>query len=110
MEKVKPVGIWVRVSTEEQAKGESPEHHEKRARFYAESKGLACSQEGLEEGGTEQEGQSLGLETLGCHRKTKANGKSKDTPASSRPLKLLDGNEIPFHFDPRGFFADLATG
>ena len=27
-----------RVSTEDQAKGESPEHHEKRARFYAESK------------------------------------------------------------------------
>jgi len=39
MEKAKPVGIWVRVSTEDQAKGESPEHHEKRARFYAESKG-----------------------------------------------------------------------
>jgi len=35
----KPVGIWIRVSTEEQARGESPEHHEKRARFYAESKG-----------------------------------------------------------------------
>jgi len=39
MEKVKTVGIWVRVSTEDQAKGESSEHHEKRARFYAESKG-----------------------------------------------------------------------
>jgi len=39
MEKPKPVGIWIRVSTEDQAKGESPEHHEKRARFYAESKG-----------------------------------------------------------------------
>jgi len=38
MEKAKPVGIWIRVSTEDQAKGESPEHHEKRARFYAESK------------------------------------------------------------------------
>ncbi|HEB13584.1 MAG TPA: recombinase family protein [candidate division CPR3 bacterium] len=38
MNKVKPVGIWVRVSTEDQSKGESPEHHEKRARFYAESK------------------------------------------------------------------------
>ncbi|MFQ5962687.1 MAG: recombinase family protein [Candidatus Scalinduaceae bacterium] len=38
MEKVKPVGIWIRVSTEDQARGESPEHHEKRARFYAESK------------------------------------------------------------------------
>lgn len=33
------VGIWIRVSTEDQAKGESPEHHEKRARYYAESKG-----------------------------------------------------------------------
>src|SRR6266852_4476314 len=34
----KPVGIWIRVSTEDQARGESPEHHEKRARYYAESK------------------------------------------------------------------------
>src|SRR3990172_8793551 len=33
------VGIWIRVSTEDQAKGESPEHHERRARMYAESKG-----------------------------------------------------------------------
>lgn len=32
------VGIWIRVSTEDQARGESPEHHEKRARYYAESK------------------------------------------------------------------------
>ncbi len=39
MEKVKSVGIWIRVSTEDQARGESPEHHEKRARYYAESKG-----------------------------------------------------------------------
>lgn len=31
------VGIWIRVSTEDQAKGESPEHHEKRARAYAEA-------------------------------------------------------------------------
>src|SRR5437016_473738 len=38
-DKAKPVGIWIRVSTEDQAKGESPEHHEKRAHFYAESKG-----------------------------------------------------------------------
>lgn len=36
---MKSVGIWVRVSTEDQARGESPEHHEKRARLYAESKG-----------------------------------------------------------------------
>src|SRR6202171_6392544 len=35
---IKAVGIWIRVSTEDQAKGESPEHHEKRAQFYAESK------------------------------------------------------------------------
>ena len=35
----KNVGIWIRVSTEDQARGESPEHHEKRARYYAESKG-----------------------------------------------------------------------
>lgn len=34
----KRVGIWVRVSTEDQAKGESPEHHEQRARYYAQSK------------------------------------------------------------------------
>jgi site-specific DNA recombinase len=35
----KAVGIWIRVSTEDQARGESPEHHEKRARYYTESKG-----------------------------------------------------------------------
>ena len=35
----KNVGIWIRVSTDDQAKGDSPEHHEKRARAYAESKG-----------------------------------------------------------------------
>ena len=35
----KSVGIWIRVSTEDQAKGESPEHHEKRARDYAALKG-----------------------------------------------------------------------
>ena len=40
MEKpTKEVGIWIRVSTEDQAHGESPEHHEKRAHYYAESKG-----------------------------------------------------------------------
>jgi site-specific DNA recombinase len=36
---VKRVGIWVRVSTQDQAEGDSPEHHEKRARLYAEAKG-----------------------------------------------------------------------
>lgn len=35
----KCVGIWIRVSTEDQARGESPEHHEKRALAYAEAKG-----------------------------------------------------------------------
>ena len=35
----KTVGIWIRVSTEDQAQGESPAHHEKRARLYAEAKG-----------------------------------------------------------------------
>lgn len=35
----KPVGIWIRVSTEDQAQGQSPEHHERRARMYAEAKG-----------------------------------------------------------------------
>lgn len=33
------VGLWIRVSTEDQVKGESPEHHERRGRAYAESKG-----------------------------------------------------------------------
>lgn len=37
-ENQKHVGIWIRVSTEDQAQGESPEHHEKRARYYAEAK------------------------------------------------------------------------
>jgi site-specific DNA recombinase len=35
----KEVGIWIRVSTEEQAKGDSPEHHEQRAREYSHAKG-----------------------------------------------------------------------
>lgn len=35
----KSVGIWIRVSTEDQAQGDSPEHHEKRARSFVESKG-----------------------------------------------------------------------
>jgi site-specific DNA recombinase len=32
-------GIWIRVSTEDQARGESPAHHEARARAYATAKG-----------------------------------------------------------------------
>lgn len=35
----KSVGIWIRVSTEDQAQGDSPEHHEERARSYAKSRG-----------------------------------------------------------------------
>src|SRR5580698_4761828 len=35
----KPVGIWIRVSTEDQAQGDSPEHHEERARAYVKSRG-----------------------------------------------------------------------
>ena len=38
-EVVKNVGIWIRVSTEDQVRGESPEHHEARARQYASLKG-----------------------------------------------------------------------
>jgi len=37
-ENQKRVGIWIRVSTEDQVRGESPEHHESRARAYAEIK------------------------------------------------------------------------
>ena len=37
--RLKPVGIWIRVSTEDQARGDSPAVHEKRARLYAEAKG-----------------------------------------------------------------------
>ncbi len=37
-EENKSIGVWIRVSTEDQAESESPEHHEKRARYYAESK------------------------------------------------------------------------
>jgi site-specific DNA recombinase len=35
----KHVGIWIRVSTEDQAQGDSPEHHEQRAREYAKFNG-----------------------------------------------------------------------
>jgi len=36
---MKKVGIWIRVSTDMQAQGDSPEVHEKRARMYAELNG-----------------------------------------------------------------------
>jgi len=35
----KSVGIWIRVSTEDQAKGESPAHHLERAKAYATARG-----------------------------------------------------------------------
>jgi len=35
----KPVGIWIRVSSEDQAKGESPAHHLERAKAYATARG-----------------------------------------------------------------------
>src|SRR5476651_2102101 len=35
----KAVGIWIRVSTEDQVKGESAEHHLERARAYAQVRG-----------------------------------------------------------------------
>jgi len=38
---LKKVAIWIRVSTEDQARGESPEHHEHRARAYAEIEAAA---------------------------------------------------------------------
>lgn len=44
MNPTKPVGIWIRVSTEDQVKGESPEHHERRARAYAESRGWTVAE------------------------------------------------------------------
>lgn len=38
MNENKKVGIWIRVSTEMQVQDDSPEHHERRARLYAEAK------------------------------------------------------------------------
>jgi site-specific DNA recombinase len=43
-EVVKNVGIWIRVSTEDQARGESPEHHLHRAKMYAESRGWTVAE------------------------------------------------------------------
>ena len=34
-----PVGVWIRVSTDDQARGESPHHHMERAKAYAGIKG-----------------------------------------------------------------------
>ncbi|MCK4395239.1 recombinase family protein [candidate division WOR-3 bacterium] len=38
-EKIKRIGIWIRVSTDMQAQKESPEVHEERAKSYAKAKG-----------------------------------------------------------------------
>ena len=38
MEETKKVGIWIRVSTDMQVEGDSPEHHEQRARYYIQAK------------------------------------------------------------------------
>ena len=35
----KNVGIWIRVSTDEQAQGDSPEHHLERAKSYCAARG-----------------------------------------------------------------------
>src|SRR5437667_5513007 len=40
----KAVGIWIRVSTEDQAQGESPQHHEQRAREYARFNGWTVTE------------------------------------------------------------------
>lgn len=40
----KSVGIWIRVSTEDQVKGDSPQHHEARARHYAAAKGWTVAE------------------------------------------------------------------
>lgn len=31
----KDIGVWIRVSSEDQARGESPEHHRQRAKDFA---------------------------------------------------------------------------
>jgi site-specific DNA recombinase len=36
--KAKRVGIWIRVSTDRQVEGDSPEHHKQRAQYYVNSK------------------------------------------------------------------------
>ena len=38
------VGVWIRVSTEDQVRGESPETHEARARMYAEMRGWVVAE------------------------------------------------------------------
>src|SRR3954469_19365519 len=40
----KSVGIWIRVSTDDQAQGDSPKHHEDRAREYAKWNGWTVTE------------------------------------------------------------------
>lgn len=40
----KHIGIWIRVSTEDQAQGDSPEHHLSRAKSYAEARGWTAKE------------------------------------------------------------------
>jgi len=40
----KNIGIWIRVSTEDQAQGDSPEHHLERAKSYATSRGWSVKE------------------------------------------------------------------
>lgn len=44
IQKAKNVGIWIRVSTDDQAQGDSPEHHEQRAREYAKFNGWSVKE------------------------------------------------------------------
>lgn len=43
-EGAKNIGIWIRVSSEEQAKGESPHHHLERGKNYAQSRGWTVAE------------------------------------------------------------------
>ncbi|MEF8699260.1 MAG: recombinase family protein [Candidatus Accumulibacter sp. UW20] len=70
----KRVGIWIRVSTEDQVKGESPEHHERRARLYAEAKGWSV---------------------IEVYRLDAVSGKTvKDTPEAKRMLDDIRSGHI----------------
>ena len=72
---IKRIGIWVRVSTEDQVRGESPETHERRARLYAEAKGW---------------------QVVEVYRLDAVSGKTvKDTPQARRMLQdVRDGHVI----------------
>jgi site-specific DNA recombinase len=70
----KHVGVWIRVSTEDQVKGESPEHHESRARYYAEAKGW---------------------EIVEIYRLDAISGKTvKETPAAKQMLEDIKSGHI----------------